>query len=149
MRIYLTPQRRDDTLNVVKAAGDQLTINGEVFDFGDLNPGDTIPAGVVPCDWIVGPVEHVDGHITLTLLLPHGAEPEPWQRFPEPLLWVPDGPVDLPIDTYVVREEELTDMHRVVTTTTYRWHQAPHVVTSVQPLPAENADTEETADVEA
>jgi len=55
MIINLSPQRRDDAISVVKSA-DILTINGEVFDFTALPDGATIPAGEVPCPWIVGPV---------------------------------------------------------------------------------------------
>lgn len=96
MRIILSPQRRDDTLELEKSSGNRLRINGELFNFNALNPGDIIPAGEVPCDFIVGEVEHKDGHVTLTLLLPHGPEPTKARAFPKPITVTADGPITLP-----------------------------------------------------
>ena len=97
MRISLSPQRRDDALEVLKH-GDALTINGEAYDFSPLPDGGTIPAGEVPCDWITGSVERVDGDLRLTLILPHGAAPSQAVAFPQPVINPPDGPVVLPKD---------------------------------------------------
>lgn len=97
MKISLSPQRRDDTLATTKA-GDILTINGEAFDFSGLPDGATIPAGDVPCDWIVGPVERIGGDLRLTLILPHGADPSVAVAFPTPLINPPDGPLAIPFD---------------------------------------------------
>ncbi|MGK9281314.1 hypothetical protein [Sinorhizobium meliloti] len=98
MKISLSPQRRDDTLEVRKA-GDILTINGEVFDFSALPDGATIPAGEIPCEWIVGPVERIAGDLHLTLILPHGSNPSEEVAFPQPMVEAPDGLVALPVDT--------------------------------------------------
>ena len=98
MRINFTPQRRDDSLTLEKSAGNRLRINGDLFNFNALNPGDSIPAGVVPCDWIVGPIEHVEGHVTLTLILPHGANPSAAVAFPEQIIAIDDGPIAVPSD---------------------------------------------------
>lgn len=95
MRIELSPQRRDDTLEVSKA-GDVLTINGEVFDFSGLPDGGTIPAGEVPCDFIAGPVERIDGDLHLTLVLPHGPNPPESIAFPAPIIDPPNGAIALP-----------------------------------------------------
>lgn len=95
MKISLAPQRRDDRLTLSKA-GDTLTINGSVFDFSSLPDGATIPAGSVPCDWIVGPIERAGGALTLTLLLPHGPNPPPHVAFPDPMIDPPDGEIALP-----------------------------------------------------
>jgi len=97
MQISLSPMRSDVTLTVVKNA-DVLTINGEAFDFTDLPDGATIPAGDVPCEWIVGPVERVAGWVRLTLVLPHGANPSEAVAFPRPLINPPDGALVLPAD---------------------------------------------------
>jgi hypothetical protein len=97
MNINLTPQRRDDTLKVTKS-GDVLTINGEAFDFSGLPDGATIPAGEIPCEWISGAVERVDGLIHLTLIVPHGANPSQSVAFPEPIANPPDGEITLPAD---------------------------------------------------
>lgn len=95
MHILFSPQRRDEEL-VVSKAGDILTINGDAFDFSALPDGGTIPAGEVPCEWIVGPVERIGGQIRLNLLLPHGAAPPPEVAFPAPIVVGEDGLISLP-----------------------------------------------------
>lgn len=149
MIINLSPQRRDDGLAVTKS-GDVLTINGETFDFSDLPEGATIPAGEVPCDWIVGPVERVGGELRLSIILPVGPDAEPWQAFPDPIIGPPDGPLDLPWNTYAQTAEEVVDGGTNVTVTTFRWHQGPEVETSFVPDPQpEPQPEEEPADVDA
>lgn len=93
MHITLVPQRRDDTLDV-EVTGKRIRINGDLFNFNGLNDGDVVPA--VPCEWIVGPVECVDGEIHLSLILPHGPNPPQHVAFPEPIIATTDGPVELP-----------------------------------------------------
>lgn len=144
MHIILSPQLRDDALTVSKAS-DVLTINGEPFDFSDLPDGATIPAGEVPCEWIVGTVERVGGDLRLTLILPHGPKPESWQAFPEPIISPEDGQLDLPWDTYQETTEEEVVGGKRVTVTTYRWHQSPTVDSTFIPAP----EIEEPGDVEA
>lgn len=97
MKINLSPSRRDDTLTVEKT-GDRLRINGELFNFGPLPDGATIPAGITPCGWIVGPVSRINGEIELTLILPHGANPSKSVAFPSPIINPPDGDVAIPFD---------------------------------------------------
>jgi len=103
MQISLSPIRSDEELSVSKA-GDVLTINGDVFDFSEVPDGATVLAEGVPCDWIIGPVERVDGELRLTLLLPHGSNPSPEVAFPEPMINPPDGQLDLPRDPEPVEE---------------------------------------------
>lgn len=95
MIIHFSPQRRDDTLTLEKSSGDRLRINGELFNFNTLSDGDVIPAGAVPCDWIVGPVEKVSGEVRLTLVLPHGPNPTHAQAFPSSITVTEDGPVNV------------------------------------------------------
>lgn len=97
MHIKFSPQRRDDTLEVIKD-GDKLRINGDLFSFISVPEGATIPAGAIPCDWITGPVDRIDGEIHLTLLLPHGPHPSNKIAFPQPLLNPEDGKLTLPTD---------------------------------------------------
>jgi hypothetical protein len=97
MIISLSPQRRNDTLTVTKS-GDVLTINGEDFDFTDLPDGETIPAGVVPCEFITGPVMRIDGDLHLTVILPHSANPPSSVTHPDPIIDPDDGPIPLPTD---------------------------------------------------
>lgn len=95
MRINLVPQCCSDTLSVSKS-GDVLTINGEQFDFSLLPEGATVPAGSVPCKWVLGDVERFDGEIVLTLLMPHASAAPRHVRFPAPIIDPPDGGVVLP-----------------------------------------------------
>lgn len=97
MHIDLVPQRRDDALFVVKA-GDALTINGEAFDFSSLPDGASIPSGHTPSEWIVGPVDKVDGTLRLTLILPYAAGAPPERAWPLPIINPPDGPIVFPGD---------------------------------------------------
>lgn len=98
MRIHFSPQRRDDTLVLEKTTGDHLRINGELFNFDPLGEGDVLPAGAIPCDWIVGPVERINGEVNVTVILPHGPNPSPAVAFPESILVTADGPIAVPRD---------------------------------------------------
>lgn len=95
MNINLTPQRRDDTLTVVKQ-GDILFLNGTMFDFSLLMDGATLPASAIDSPWFAGPVERIGGELHISLIVPHGAAPSEAVAFPQPLENVPDGPVGLP-----------------------------------------------------
>jgi hypothetical protein len=109
MQVLLSPQRRDDSLVVVKDGG-KLRINGDLFSFISLPDGATIPAGEIPCEWIVGPVERIDGEINLTLVLPHGPNPSPAVAYPTPLVDPPDGALALPFDQTATEPEVLDDV---------------------------------------
>ena len=95
MHITLSSQRSDAALSLTKF-GDTLTINNEAFDFAPLPDGATLPASALRCDFIVGPVERIDGVLHITLLLPHGAGASEAARFPAPIINPPDGPLELP-----------------------------------------------------
>ena len=95
MKIYLSPQRRDDTLTVFKQ-GDILTINGTDYDFTDLPDGGTLPADAVDSEFVIGSLDRVNGELELTLLLPHGPNASEAARFPEPIIDPADGEVELP-----------------------------------------------------
>lgn len=95
MKIVLSPQRRDDTLNLVRS-GSVLTVNGEDFDFSPLAEGDTLPRAAINCEWFAGDVERVAGELVLTLFLPNPWNYSPEQAFPADLVNVPDGPILLP-----------------------------------------------------
>ncbi len=95
MIIKLIPQRRDDTLKVIKS-GNALTVNGEVFDFSPMTDGSTLPRAAISSQWFAGDVEMQNGELTLTLLLPLPANYSPEQAFPVDLTNVPDGQVIFP-----------------------------------------------------
>lgn len=95
MKIILSPQRREDTLKIVKQ-GATLFINDEAFSFSRMGDGDTLPREAIKSEWFAGPVEKLNGELIVTLVMPN-----PWnyshdQAFPEPISDVPDGVVDLP-----------------------------------------------------
>ncbi|HEV7344141.1 MAG TPA: hypothetical protein VGN60_00720 [Devosia sp.] len=98
MKVNFSPVRMDGTLMLEKSAGDRLRINGELFNFNPLEEGDTIPNGVIPCEWILGPVERIEGEVCLTLILPHGPNPSQAVAFPEPITMTEDGPIPVPSD---------------------------------------------------
>lgn len=95
MRIKLSPQRRDDTLEVVRS-GSTLTINGEVFDFSRMVDGDTLPLSAITSEWFAGAVDKEGGELTLTLVLPNPWNFSPEQAYPATLENVPDGAVIFP-----------------------------------------------------
>ncbi|SCW88666.1 hypothetical protein [Pseudomonas sp. NFACC05-1] len=95
MRILLSPQRRDDVLEVIKS-GDVLTINGEDFDLSPIGDGDTLPREAIASIWFAGPVDRIEGELVLTLLFPNPWNYSQEQAFPAPLENVPNGPVALP-----------------------------------------------------
>lgn len=96
MRILLSPQRRDDTLEVVKR-GSVLTVNGETFDFSPMGNGDTLPSDAIDSIWFVGNVEKsLEGELEVTLLFPNPWNYSQEQAFPVPLEDVPDGLVIFP-----------------------------------------------------
>ena len=102
MNITFSPVRMDDGL-ALERLGDTLVINGETFDFSQLEEGDILPAEAVACPWIASDVRRQAGRIALTILLPHGPDAPDRVRFPDPLDLQTDGPVPLPTD-----EEEET-----------------------------------------
>lgn len=104
MRISFSPQRREGALTLEQTATDRLRINGELFNFGPLEDGDVLPD--VPCEWIIGPVEKIDGEVRLTIILPHGPNPSQSVAFPEPIIVTEDGPITLPGDEPEQEEHE-------------------------------------------
>ncbi|EIM14447.1 hypothetical protein PchlO6_2175 [Pseudomonas chlororaphis O6] len=96
MIIKLCPQRGDEPYNVVKD-GNTLTINGVLFDFSRMKPGDTLPGEAVESMWFKpGPVEMIDSELVVTLRFPFPANFSQEQMFPRDLIAVPDGKVAFP-----------------------------------------------------
>lgn len=95
MIINLSPQRRDDTLEVVKK-GNKLSLNGEEFDFSPMSEGDTLPLSAIKSQWFAADVEMIGGELVVALLLPNPVNYSPEQAFPVPLQNVADGLVALP-----------------------------------------------------
>ena len=95
MHITLIPQRRDDTIEVVRL-GDTLTINGEAFDFSVIPDGASLTADAVACPYVTGSVERIAGVLHLTLLLPTGPDASHAANFPGPIINPADGVLELP-----------------------------------------------------
>ena len=102
MIINLSPQRRDDTLTVIKE-GDKLTINGFDYVFSQMPNGATLPlyntetkSKNIDCEWICSDVSRISGELVLTLILPHGANASESARVPQPINNPQDGLLELP-----------------------------------------------------
>ncbi|MFJ4056725.1 hypothetical protein ACIPZC_25225 [Pseudomonas sp. NPDC089743] len=104
MIINLSPVRMDEEL-MVDREGDLLYVNGEVFDFGPLLEGATLPAEAISSKWFSGQVDRIGGELHLTLILPHGADAPEETRFPQPIVLTDDGTVDLPQPSLPAPEE--------------------------------------------
>lgn len=94
MIIKLSPVRSDIHLSVAKT-GDILEVNGVALDFSRLADGATLPAEAVGCNFVIAPVERINGDLVLTLMLPHDADAPQGARFPVDL-YPADGQVQLP-----------------------------------------------------
>lgn len=105
MNILLSPMRSDDVLAMARA-GDVLTINGEAFDLSGIPEGASLPASAVKTPWLTGEIHRQDGQLVLTVIMPHGANPPRDVAFPEPLLDVPDGPIQLPTGPVLEADDE-------------------------------------------
>ncbi|MFW3166958.1 hypothetical protein WBQ28_21020 [Pseudomonas syringae pv. syringae] len=95
MKINLTPQRRDDTLEAYKY-GSTIVVNGESFDFSPMIEGSTLPRSAISSIWLEGDVDLNNGELEITLLIPLPQNYSQEQAFPVPLLNVPDGLIQLP-----------------------------------------------------
>ena len=108
MKIFLSPQRRDDALKVYKA-GDVLTLNGEKFDLSPLNEGDSLAASAISSQWFIDDVTRTNGELVITLLLPNPSNYSPAQAFPQPLVNVREGEVVFPQPLAIESTDELPD----------------------------------------
>nr|WP_310794634.1 tail fiber assembly protein [Pseudomonas sp. S07E 245] len=94
MIIKLSPVRSGLQLAVVKV-GETLEVNGVALNFSSLADGATLPAEAVGCEFVIAPVERINGDLVLTLMLPHAADAPQAARFPVDL-YPADGQVQLP-----------------------------------------------------
>lgn len=130
-KIRLNPQVNELASPVVSVQGDVITINGEAFDFSQLDEGDELinkeeysytvdEDGVehmelitpksIASDYIDGNVKRTDGYIELTLKLSLRYNSPQTACFPSPRVLVleTDGPVTLPDATPVIATAEQT-----------------------------------------
>lgn len=96
VRIKLVAQRMDDeSLELIKF-GSILLVNGESFDFGVMQDGDTLPFQAVSSDWFVGDINKVGDELIFVIKYPIKPNFSYEQAFPEDLVNVPDGVVQFP-----------------------------------------------------
>lgn len=95
MKIKFSPIRSDSKLEA-SLKGDCLILNGVSYDFTPLLDGATLPAEAIECAHIVGDVFRENGHVVITLLLPHGPNAPQETRFPVDIVTTKDGVVTLP-----------------------------------------------------
>ena len=110
MKIFLSPQRRDDTLSVVRLA-DLLVVNDELFDFSSVEEGDILPRSAIESEWFAGDVTRVNGEFELTLILPNPANFSQAQAFPAPITVTKNGPVEFPRPLADVTKEPVHEQH--------------------------------------
>lgn len=96
MIINLSPQSRTDEPVYVKK-GDTISVNGEVFDFSQVEEGDTLPREAIYSDWFGGDVERIGGQLSVTLFSPCPPNYSPEQAFPTPVTMTDDGIIPLPL----------------------------------------------------
>lgn len=94
MIIKLSPVRSESPLTVVKY-GDALEVNAVLLDFSQLPDGASLPAAAVGNEFVVAPIERINGELVVTLMLPHAADASEATRFPVDL-HPADGQVRLP-----------------------------------------------------
>lgn len=103
--ITFLPQRRDDlTLDGLAWAGDVLTINGAALDLAVIPEGATLPGSAVDHALVAGEITRAGGALSVTLILPLGANPSTAAQFPGPVT-TGDGPVPIPVTDDTPTEE--------------------------------------------
>lgn len=95
LQISFSPIRSDESMSL-EVEGDALIINGETFDFTTLPEGASLPCAEVACRWLVSDVVRSDGQISLTLILPHGANAPHETLFPASITVTSDGLITPP-----------------------------------------------------
>jgi len=92
MFISLTPVRTDESLTLERQ-GDNLIINGQVFDLAEL--ADSDPESAPPSPFIVGPVQRSGDGYTVSVLLPYGEDRGADPPQARQVQVTQDGPIEL------------------------------------------------------
>lgn len=110
MIIRLSPQWSTRPF-LVEKDGDAIIVDGDRYDFGPLLEGDVLPLEAVSGaeKWLVSDVVRENGHITFTMVLPHGSNAPGTTLFPEPITVAQNGPVVMPLFD-VEMEEAIADV---------------------------------------
>lgn len=91
------PQRSDETLALEKD-GDSVIVNGQRFDFSQLEVGASLPQSAVDSPFFAGPVTRDDLCIRLNIVLPHGPDAPHFVLFPKERSYSDDGQMKTPVD---------------------------------------------------
>ena len=108
MQIILSPQRRDDTV-IYQTAGEVIVVNGEPFDFSNIEEGDVLPKEAIKSEWFSGDVTRKNGELQLSLILANPWNYSPAQAFPAPLFITKNGLLDLPKPLPQPRQESVNE----------------------------------------
>lgn len=95
MILYLSPQRSDENLKIIKKQ-DCLIINNMEYDFSNLSEGSVLPKEAVDCKWISSDITKINNEIILTIIFPIGPNASEQQRFANFISVYEDGEVVLP-----------------------------------------------------
>lgn len=96
MKIRLIPVRMDQGLEA-RLEGEVLWLNGQAVDLSGVVEGEPVAADRFGCDWLAGDVVREKGEISVSLILPHGAEAPDEARFPAPFRVARRGRIALPL----------------------------------------------------
>ncbi len=110
MKITLYPQRCDDKLTLA-LQGERLTVSSDVLDLSAIPDGATVPMEAIDNPFICGPIERIDGELSVSLLLPRAApfgvfDEAGKMREPYELIITQDGDIALPVEPKANQEEE-------------------------------------------
>lgn len=96
--IKLIPQVRDDIQLALERRGDLILVNGVEFDLSFLSDGDELPASAIEHDLLrTGIISRRGAVISCDILFPISSEQtDSAACFPQPILVMDDGPIQLP-----------------------------------------------------
>lgn len=84
MNINFTPQRSDKEL-LLSISGEVLSINGATYDLSVIPEGASLNASATDSDTLLNDISRDNGELSLTVFLPHKANPPKSIAFPEPV----------------------------------------------------------------
>lgn len=99
MKIIYSPQYRSDGPLTLAKQGDTLTINGTPVDLSPLPVGHKLP--FEECQkghpFLLAAQRNEDGQLEVTVLLPYGPGASEAVTFPQPVVVLQDGDIEVPV----------------------------------------------------
>ncbi|MDY7554218.1 hypothetical protein RGV59_26065 [Pseudomonas sp. FG1] len=108
MKITFSPQRRDDSVTYQKE-GETIIVDGEAFDFSQVEEGDVLPRDAIQSEWFSGDVTRSNGNLEIGLILPNPWNYSQEQAFPAPLTITQNGLIELPKPLPIVQKEQVSE----------------------------------------